>query len=58
MTIPNVGDRASEEVDAVGRTMTGKVVFVHPTGRFYTVEFETKHGKIRENYFTTKTKEE
>lgn len=58
MIIPEVGDRRSEEVDAVGRTMNGKVVFVHPTGRFYTVEFETKHGKIRENYFTIKAKEE
>jgi hypothetical protein len=29
---------------------TGKVVFVHPKGRFYTAEFAFRDGTIRECY--------
>ena len=30
----------------------GVVVYVHPRGRFYTVEFDFAEGKLRENYYT------
>lgn len=37
-----VGDRRKEQPQTFGdgRLMEGRVVYVHPTGRWYTVEFE------------------
>lgn len=34
-----VGEKTSEKIDCLGIQKTGKVVYVHPAGRFYTVEF-------------------
>lgn len=31
--------------------ITGYVSYIHPKGRFYTVTFPFKAGKIRESYF-------
>lgn len=28
--------------------MNGTVVYIHPKGRYHTVEFETKNGAVRE----------
>lgn len=28
----------------------GKVIYIHPAGRFYTVEFQFSNGNIRECY--------
>lgn len=28
----------------------GRVIYVHPLGRFYTAEFRFRHGSIRESY--------
>lgn len=30
--------------------MTGTVVFIHPRGRFHTVEFKTRGGVLRESF--------
>lgn len=32
------------------RPMRGTVVYVHPKGRYHTVEFETPGGPIRESF--------
>lgn len=29
---------------------TGTVVYIHPKGRYYTVEFKIGDGKVRESY--------
>lgn len=36
-----------------GKLMTGKVIYIHPRGRFYTVEFPVGGRTFRENYFCT-----
>lgn len=33
---------------------TGKVIYVHPKGRFYVAEFAFQDGAIRESYRNTK----
>lgn len=40
-----VGRRQTER-----RTAKGHVVYIHPKGRFYTVEFQLANGAIRETY--------
>lgn len=30
--------------------LSGTVIFVHPKRRFYTVEFDTRGGRIRESF--------
>ena len=50
-----VGARVTAPVhfgDAEPRTYTGTVVWVHPAGRFFVVEFAFERGrKFRESYF-------
>lgn len=40
------------DVHVVGRpaTMPGKVVYIHPQRRFYTLEFEVAGRKMQESY--------
>lgn len=45
-TSGTTGDRTPEETIV----REGKVVFVHPRGRFYTAEFAFQDGTIRESY--------
>lgn len=53
-----VGDKVTKPMKwtEVGRTVVerksakGRVIFVHPKGRFYTVEFRVGGGTIRETY--------
>ena len=53
-----VGDKVTKSLKwtEVGRTVTehttakGRVIYVHPKGRFYTVEFRLDGGVIRETY--------
>lgn len=63
--IPKIGDRVRRRIEygMNGGTLlppeTGTVVYVHPEGRFYTVEF-TFPGpwgvrRIRESYLTERT---
>ena len=35
------------------RTLSGKVVYIHPEGRYHTVEFELPGGKARESFLGT-----
>ncbi len=37
--------------DASGKTMKGKVVYVHPRGRYATLAFEGVNGTARECFF-------
>lgn len=37
-------------VDRSARPMEGKVVYIHPKGRFHTVEFQTMGGPVRESF--------
>lgn len=46
-----VGDKATEYVDAVGKTLTGRVVYVHPENRYYVVEFDVIGGSFRESFY-------
>ena len=39
------GDRNSHK-----RPLRGKVVYIHPKGRYHTVEFDLPGGKVRENF--------
>lgn len=32
------------------KPMKGTVVYIHPEGRYHTVEFELPGGKVRENF--------
>lgn len=32
------------------RAMSGVVVYIHPRGRYHTVEFELRGGKVRESF--------
>ncbi len=44
-----LGETVSRRPATFGRgRMRGKVVYVHPAGRFHVVEFETRGGVIRE----------
>lgn len=36
------------ERNSAPRTLRGRVVYIHPLGRYHVVEFETPGGKIRE----------
>lgn len=49
-----IGDRKTETVnfgECHGKTMTGRVVYIHPQRRFYTVEFEMGRHKFREDFY-------
>lgn len=51
-----VGDIVKEIYHSVGimreedKPIKGEVVYVHPMGRFYTVEFNFGRGKVLESY--------
>ena len=50
-----VGDRLAAKPFTSDKIMTGRVVYVHPSQRWYTLEFMTeimgKRGKYREAFF-------
>lgn len=35
---------------APGKAMTGRVVYIHPLGRYHVVEFELRGGPVRESF--------
>ena len=45
-----VGEYKTEMVSEIDKTMTGRVIFIHPRGRYYTVEFENNGTVVRESY--------
>ena len=52
-----IGDRVTERPFESSKRMSGRVIYVHPSQRWYTVEFEVgfkgKIGKYREAFFST-----
>lgn len=32
------------------RPMKGRIVYIHPKGRYYTVEFETRGNSVKESF--------
>lgn len=36
--------------NAPKRPMTGRVVYIHPKGRFHIVEFELRGGRVQESF--------
>lgn len=46
-----VGAPMEEDKDGKSRpTMTGRVVYIHPQGRYHVVEFEIPGGVVRESF--------
>ena len=45
-----IGDKVTERAETIGRTLTGVVVYIHPEGRYYTVEFKNGEGHFRESF--------
>lgn len=44
-------DREDKNGKRIRQTMIGTVIYVHPEGRFHTVEFEMRYGRtIRESF--------
>lgn len=39
-----------EENDRGGKKLKGRVVYIHPLGRFHTVEFQLPGGTFRESF--------
>lgn len=57
-----VGDKVSRRPVSFGEredrlaprpVMTGRIVYIHPKGRFHIVEFDTPGGPIRESFHGT-----
>ena len=46
--LKQVGDKASETVNVMGKTIRGTVIYVHPERRYYVVEFKCPYGSYRE----------
>lgn len=52
MRVPVTFGNDLEDRKNARRPMKGKVVYIHPRGRYHTVEFETAlFGPIRESFF-------
>ena len=45
----NIGDKQRVRLES-GLTRTGTVVYIHPFGFYYTLEFKCKFGKYRESF--------
>lgn len=48
--VRRIPETLSCAVDKSARPMEGKVVYIHPKGRFHTVEFQTMGGPVRESF--------
>lgn len=57
----NIGDKVTRipnflmgheqsPIREAAKPLTGTVVYIHPQGRYYTVEFDLGLGKVRESY--------
>lgn len=47
-SIGGIPQQQNQHTKARGETLSGKCVFVHPEGRFVTLEFPVRGGVIRE----------
>ena len=45
-----LGDTVTRHIEATNRKATGKVVYIHPLRRYYTVEFDLGLYKFRESF--------
>lgn len=45
-----IGDIVTRHIEATNRKATGKVVYIHPKDRYYTVEFDLGLYKFRESF--------
>lgn len=45
-----IGDKVTERAETIAKTMTGVVVYIHPAGRYYTVEFQNGKDRFRESF--------
>lgn len=46
----HLGDTVTRRIEATARKTTGTVVYIHPEGRYYTVEFDLGFYKFRESF--------
>lgn len=46
----HLGDTVTRRIADTDKKATGTVVYIHPQGRYYVVEFRMKYGKFRECY--------
>lgn len=46
----HLGDTVTRRIADTEKRATGTVVYVHPQGRYYVVEFRMKYGSFREGY--------
>lgn len=46
----NLGDTVTRRIEATNRKATGTVVYIHPEGRYYTVEFDLGFYKFSESF--------
>lgn len=46
----HLGDTVTRHIEATNRKATGKVVYIHPKDRYYTVEFDLGFYKFRESF--------
>ena len=45
-----LGDTVTRCIADTKKKATGKVIYIHPKGCYYVVEFRTKYGRFREGY--------
>ena len=53
-TMKNIGEEVRKRLmmDCLTVTeYTGRVIYVHPSGRFYVAEFQLAGGTVRESFF-------
>lgn len=48
----HLGDTVTRHIEATNRKATGKVVYIHPEGRYYMAEFTFRFGKFRECFMS------
>ena len=46
-----IGDTVTERVKCLDSIEKGKVVYIHPENRYYTVEFKGLFGSFRESFW-------
>lgn len=45
-----IRDKVTERAETISKTLTGVVVYIHPEGRYYTVEFQNGESRFRESF--------
>lgn len=50
MRLPVTFTDSGEDKKSMRRPVVGRVVYIHPAGRFHTVEFELPGGPVRESF--------